>query len=176
MPTKTGMGGNAPEAYDSKTGKFIEDGTPNVRHDNPVEANKIKNHISPEKIQEQSAAKQTAPTSNLGKYAKPHSSERETVLKEDFGVEPNETKMTRAEFKEHANKVLRDYLRMGLDREDIEDITPESEGIRITDPIHIRTKDGEFSAFDELELAGGKRYVAYKDGKVHLIPEEEVIK
>ena len=55
MPTKTGMGGHAKEAYDPATGKFIEDGKANVRHPNPNEAQKIAGGVSPQKIQRESA-------------------------------------------------------------------------------------------------------------------------
>lgn len=79
MPTKRGMGGHGGESYDPATGKFVEDGHQNVRYDNPSEERKIKEHIAPNKIEEQSAAKQTAPTPNLGKYAKPGRGDKEII-------------------------------------------------------------------------------------------------
>ena len=90
MPNKPGMGGHGHEAYDPNTGKFIEDGKPNVRHPNPVEAQKIAGGVSPMKIKQDSAASMSAPTPNLGDYAKPKKEQTPTkqeVLQKEYGVE-----------------------------------------------------------------------------------------
>jgi hypothetical protein len=152
MPQKNGMGGHGPEAYDPTTGKFIEDGQPNVRHDNPQEANKIQNHIPAEKIQEQSANKQTNPIPNLGKYGKPRS-EKDQILKNEFGIKKEEEDDWDDLFtsgpKSDAHRVLRNN---GL--EDIFYDDPRAIGKVYADIIDYSSLDVEPNTLKEIKQTG----------------------
>lgn len=131
MPTKPGMGGHGSEAYDPATGKFIEDGKTNVRHPNPIEAQKIAGGVSPMKIQKDSASKMSEPTPNLGDYAKPKENVRATTLKQEFGVSPSEDDafglqddfyqkeekfrdagVSQGYYESHADEFLKDFIKM----------------------------------------------------------------